>query len=88
MRAFSNHQHVWIIGVRADLVDDQLVKQLIVAQPIEILEKNRTEVQPDSSMLLDQVNTQNVGFFLNCLPVAFADDLLKVIVIWKVIFNV
>jgi hypothetical protein len=65
-----------------------LVEQLIVTEPIEILEKNRTEVHPDSSMLLDQVNTQDVGLFVDCLSVAFADDLLKVIVIWKVIFNV
>jgi hypothetical protein len=25
---------------------------------------------------------------VDCLPVAFADNLLKVIVIWKIIFNV
>ena len=88
MPALSDHQHVWIVDVCADLVDDQLVEQLIVTEPIEILEKNRTEVHPDSSMLLDKVNTQNVGFFVDCLPVAFADDLLKAIVIWKVIFYV
>jgi hypothetical protein len=88
MPALTDHQHVWIVDVCADLVDDQLIEQLIVTEPIEILEKNRTEVHPDSSMLFDKVNTQNVGFFVDCLPVAFADNLLKVIVIWKIIFNV
>ncbi len=88
MPAFSDHQHVWIVDVGADLVDDQLVEQLIVAQPIEILEKNWTEVHPDPSMLLDQVNTQNVGLLMDCLPVAFADDILKMIVIWKVLFDI
>jgi hypothetical protein len=88
MPALSDHQHVWIVDVCANLVDDKLVEQLIVTEPIEILEKNRTEIHPDSSMLLDKVNTQNVGFFVYRLPVAFADDLLKAIVIWKVIFNV
>jgi hypothetical protein len=88
MRSFSNHQHVRIVCAGADLVDNQLVKQLIVTQPIETLEKNRTEVQPDASMLLDQVNTQNVRLFMDGLSVTFADDILKMIVIWKVFFDV
>jgi hypothetical protein len=88
MPALSDHQHVWVIDVCTDFVDDQLVEQLIVTEPIEILEKNRTEVHPDSSMLLDQVNTQNVRFFVDCSSVTFAYNLLKAIVIWKIIFNV
>lgn len=79
---FTHHEHVRVVAVVADLVDQQVVKDGLIAQPLEAIEQDAREIDPHSTVLLNQGDPENVGLFLDRVPISSLNHFLKPLILF------
>lgn len=80
MVGLAEHKHVGILGFDSNTVDDQVLKNTIIAQPSKILEKNGCEIDPHTAMGFNEGDSEDVRFLLDSFAVTLADNSFELFV--------
>jgi hypothetical protein len=81
MVGLAEHKHVRVFGVASDTINYQVLKDVLIAEPSEVLKKNGCEVDPDATMGFDESDSEDVRFLLDGFAIAFANNILKLLVV-------
>ena len=83
MVAFAQHEHVRILHVCSDTVDNEVLEEFLICEPGKIFKQRTCKVNPHTTIGLYKSNSEDIRFFLNRIPIPPPYDIFKPLIIWN-----